>query len=141
MIVIKNIFLALIGVCSGATVAAGVFAFITMLGILPRLAYRTNTAKYIVSYETAIIVGGTLGNLWAVYPVSLPLSAVFLCVFGIFSGIFVGCLGMALAETLRVLPILINRVQLREGFPILMIGIAAGKIVGTFMQFFLFGKS
>lgn len=116
--------------------AAGVFAFITMLGIIPRLAARTNTADHIICYENAIILGGTLGNIWILFELPLHLSAVMVMVFGIFSGIFVGCLYMALAETLRVLPIMVNRIQLKEGFPIIVAAIAIGKVVGTVFQYF-----
>ena len=133
---IKQAVLCFIGLCSGATVAAGVFAFITMLGIIPRLADRTNTADHIYCYENAIILGGTLGNIWILFDLPLHLSAVMVAVFGIFSGIFVGCLYMALAETLRVLPIMVNRIQLKEGCPIIVAAIAAGKVVGTLFQYF-----
>lgn len=133
---IKQAALCFIGLCSGATVAAGVFAFITMLGIIPRLAARTNTADHILCYENAIILGGTLGNIWILFDLPMHLSVVMVIVFGIFSGIFVGCLYMALAETLRVLPIMVNRIQLKEGFPIIVAAIAAGKVVGTLIQYF-----
>lgn len=132
---IKQAALCFIGLCSGATVAAGVFAFITMLGIIPRLADRTNTADHILCYENAIILGGTLGNIWILFELPLHLSVVMVMAFGIFSGIFVGCLYMALAETLRVLPIMVNRIQLKEGFPIIVAAIAIGKVVGTFFQY------
>lgn len=133
---IKQAALCFIGLCSGATVAAGVFAFITMLGIIPRLAARTNTADHILCYENAIILGGTLGNIWILFKLPLHLSVVMVMAFGIFSGIFVGCLYMALAETLRVLPIMVNRIQLKEGFPIIVAAIAIGKVVGTLFQYF-----
>ena len=149
---IKQIWLSFLGFCSGVTVSAGVFGFITMLGIIPRMAARTRTASHIYAYEQAIILGGTLGNLWI--PVSythlrahetlmfqwhLPLSLFFIILFGLFSGIFVGCLAMALAEVLRVIPIMVNRLQIQEGLPVLIGFIAAGKCLGTLFQYF-FGK-
>lgn len=133
---IKQIVLAFIGLCSGLTVAAGVFAFITMLGIIPRLATRTHTRKHIYLYEAAIIWGGALGNIWILYQISLPLTSLFLCAIGLFSGMFVGCLAMALAEVIRVFPIMTNRIQLREGFPMVVIAVAVGKVAGTLFQFF-----
>lgn len=133
---IKQIVLCVLGLCSGVAVAAGVFAFITMLGIVPRMAARTNTAKRIFLYENAIIWGGALGNIWYLFELSLPLTQVYLCVFGLFSGIFVGCLAMALAETLRLLPIMINRLQIQQGFPLVVLGIALGKMTGTLFQYF-----
>ncbi len=137
MILIKQAAMAFLGLCSGLTVAAGVFAFITMLGIIPRLAGRTGTAHYMYQYENAVILGGTLGNIWILFGIHLPLSAVFVCLFGLFAGIFVGCLAMALAEMLRAFPIMVNRVQLKEGFPIVVLAIALGKMTGTLFQFFV----
>lgn len=133
---IRQAAMGLIGLCCGVTVAAGVFAFITMLGIVPRLAARTGTADHIVKYESAIILGGTLGNIWILFQLPMQLSVVMVVAFGLFSGMFVGCLAMALAETLRVLPIMVNRVQLKEGFPFVVASIAVGKTVGTLFQFF-----
>lgn len=133
---IKQAVLCFIGLCSGATVAAGIFAFITMLGIIPRLAARTNTADHIICYENAIILGGSLGNIWILFGLPAHLSVILVLVFGFFSGIFVGCLYMALAETLRVLPIMVNRIQLKEGFPLVVAAIALGKMTGTLFQYF-----
>lgn len=136
MILIKQIFLAVIGLSCGAAVAGGVFGFITMLGIVPRLAGRTGTAKHILLYESAIILGGALGNIWHIFSIKPLLSLVMVCLYGLFSGIFVGCLAMALAEVLRVLPIMIHRLRLKEGFPIVVLGIALGKTAGALYQFF-----
>ena len=136
---IKQIWLSFLGFCSGVTVSAGVFGFITMLGIIPRMAARTRTASHIYAYEQAIILGGTLGNLWILFQWHLPLSLFFIILFGLFSGIFVGCLAMALAEVLRVIPIMVNRLQIQEGLPGLIGFIAAGKCLGTLFQYF-FGK-
>lgn len=135
MMLIRQIVLGFIGLCSGLTVAAGVFAFITMLGIIPRLATRTHTRRHIYLYEGMIILGGTLGNIWFIYSFPLPLTSLFLGIIGVFSGIFVGCLAMALAEVLRVFPIISNRVQLKEGFPIVVVAVAIGKLAGTLFQF------
>ena len=72
MIAIKYFLLVLIGLGSGFAVASGTFAFITMLGIIPRLAARTRTVRHIVWYETMIVWGGALGNIWIVFVLSFP---------------------------------------------------------------------
>lgn len=133
---INQVVLAFLGLCSGFSVAAGVFAFIAMLGVIPRFAARTHTATHLYLYERAVIWGGTLGNIWILWETHLPLSVVLVTVYGLCSGIFVGCLAMALAEMLRVVPILTNRLQLKEGFPILMISISLAKMAGTIFQYF-----
>lgn len=137
MIAIKWLFLGFFGLCCGFAVAAGVFAFITMLGIVPRMAARTKTERHIVCYERMIILGGTLGNIWIVFMVPFHASVFFLALYGVTAGIYIGCLAMALAEMLRLLPIFVNRLQIKEGFPILVAALAAGKLAGTLFQFFV----
>ena len=137
MIVIKSIFLVVIGLCSGFAVAAGVFAFITMLGIVPRLVARTRTGKYVKWYETVIVLGGTTANIAYLFSLSIHLSVVGVCLFGLFSGVYVGCLAMALAEMLRVLPVLIKRGKLVVGLPILILFIGLGKLFGVIFQYFV----
>lgn len=136
MIVIKWVLLSFLGLCSGIAVAAGIFAFITMIGVVPRLAARTSTERHIITYERMIILGGTLGNLWSLFPVPIHGTWLLACVYGLCAGIYVGCLAMALAEMLRLLPIFVNRLQLREGFPLLVVGLAFGKMIGTLFQYF-----
>lgn len=112
---IKQIIMAFIGLSAGGTVAAGVFAFITTLGLLPRMAARTNTASWVRRYEGIIILGESLGNLWSVYQFSIPVGTTGLITWGLLSGIYVGCLAMALAETLQVMPVFTKRAKLTTG--------------------------
>ena len=136
MIAIKWCLLVILGLSSGFAVAAGAFAFITMLGIVPRMAARTKTQRHIICYERMIILGGTLGNIWLLFQIPLPGTGILLALFGLGAGIYVGCLAMALAEMLRLLPIFVNRFQLKEGFPILVVALMTGKFLGTVFQFF-----
>jgi len=135
---LKGTAMFIMGISAGGMVAAGTFAFIVMLGVFTRLAYRTHTSSYTSVYETAIVIGGTLGNIMLIYDVKLPLYHIGIVVFGLFCGIFVGCLAMALAEVLKVFPILVKRTGLVEGLPVMVCGIAAGKLAGAFIQF-IFG--
>ena len=48
---------------SGVVIAGGVFSFIAIIGVVPRMAQRTATEKCIVTYENAIILGGIFGSL------------------------------------------------------------------------------
>ena len=136
MTLIENVFLGLLGLSFGLTVSAGIFAFITMLDVIPRLTHRTGTAVHLYGYENMIILGGTLGNILFLFVGNFPVSYVGLAVFGLFSGIFIGCLAMALAESLRVIPIFVKRLKMKEGLPIILIAIALGKLVGTIFQYF-----
>ena len=136
MIAIKWAVLAFIGLSSGFAVAGGIFAFITMLGIVPRMAARTHTGKHILCYERMIILGGTLGNIWLLFHIPVPGTPLLMALYGLGAGIYVGCLIMALAEMMRLLPILVNRIQIKEGFPLLVAALAIGKFLGVIFQYF-----
>ena len=50
-------------------------------------------------------------------------------------GIFVGCLVMSLAETLKALPVFTRRIRLSVGFPWVIASIALGKLAGSLIYF------
>lgn len=139
MTLINAIFLSFIGLASGFVVAAGIFAFITMLGIIPRLAQRTGTADHIYGYEWMIILGGTAGNILNLFVTHLPVGMIGIPIYGLFSGIFVGCLAMSLAENLRVIPVFVRRMRLKQGLPVILLAMALGKCMGSILQFFFEG--
>lgn len=118
------------------TVSAGIFAFVTMLNVIPRLAHRTGTAVHLYGYENAIILGGTAGNIFYLFIRNFPVTQAGLVLFGICSGVYVGCLAMALAENLRVIPIFVKRMKMRKGLPAVLLAMAIGKLVGTIFQYF-----
>lgn len=132
---LKGLTMCIIGLCAGGMVAAGTFAFIVMIGIFTRMADRTHTSAYISIYESAVVLGGIIGNILFIYNIRLPLYQTGLVLFGSFSGIFVGSLAIALAEVLKVFPILVSRIKLVEGLPVLVLSIAAGKAIGSLIQF------
>lgn len=133
----KHLLLGFVGLAAGSAVAAGTFAFLIMLGVVPRMVGKSRTAPEVLWYENAIILGGVLGNLASVFPhVSIPLGHPLLYVYGICAGIFVGCNAMALAEVLKTFPILFRRVKLKTGLIYVVICLALGKTVGALWYFF-----
>lgn len=136
---VRQIFLAIVGLSTGALVAGGLFGFIVSLGVVSDFADRTHTANKIMLYENAIILGGVLGNIIYIYqiPITFPGSVVLLGIFGLFSGIFTGCWAMALAEILNVFPIFIRRAKLVKAIPYIILSIAIGKGVGSILYSFL----
>lgn len=99
---IKTAAEVLVGVSAGAAASAGVFALITVIGILPRWAGHTRTAHHVSLYEWSVILGGTAGNLIFLLQPSLPGKEILEAAAGLFMGIFVGGLIMSLAEVLDV---------------------------------------
>lgn len=133
---LQTILLTVLGLSAGFAVSCGIFAFISMIGIPPRLAGRTHTAKHISLYEDMIIAGGALGNVVVVLKPALFGGKLLLGTFGVFSGIFVGCMALALAEVLKAIPVMAHRISLKKGLPVLIIAVAAGKFFGALYQFF-----
>lgn len=136
MDILQETALAIIGFAGGVSVAAGTFALITALGIIPRLASRMGVAEHVYKLESAIVLGGTIGSLLSVYHFPMRIGDVGIIIFGLFAGIFVGCLSMALAEAVRVFPVLCQRINLNYGIYLLIFMMAAGKALGTLYQMY-----
>ena len=81
-----------------------------------------------------IALGGLLGAVLTVYQVHFPVGWAGMTIFGLFSGVFVGCLAMALAESLKVIPVLCQRLNMKTGLPIVITALALGKMAGSFVQ-------
>ena len=131
-----NIILSFLGLSAGLGIATGLFSFLVALGTISDFADRTHTGKYVVLYEDFIVAGGILGNLFWVYEVSWLHFRWLLPVYGLFSGIFVVCWSMALADVLNIFPIFIRRAKITTGISALIIAMALGKSLGTLLFFF-----
>lgn len=133
---LKLLILAIFGLCAGGIIAAGVFAFLAIIGVFPRLIGKTKTRNRIYLYETVIILGGALGNALDLFEFPIPLGGTpVLAVFGLCVGIFVGCLVMSLAETLKTLPVINRRIHLSVGIQYLILSIGIGKMLGALLYF------
>jgi len=129
----------LIGLGTGIVVSGAVFAFITIVGVVPRLAQKTKTERHIKVYESAIIGGGVFGTLTGVVDFSLPIGNIPVVVISFANGIFFGALAMSLAEVLNVIPILTRRGRLQHGMMYFVLAIALGKLVGALLYFLVSG--
>lgn len=133
---LKKAFLCFFGLSAGGIIAAGVFAFLTMIGVFPRLIGWTKTKEHCMLYETVIIIGGVLGNVIDIYEFPIHFGGnIVLAAWGLSVGIFVGCLVMSLAETLKALPIFCRRIHLGVGLQYIVLTIGAGKMIGAFIYF------
>ena len=142
---LKTILICVMGFSFGILVSAGVFTVLFVVGLVPRFAGKTNTARCEVFYEECIIFGSLIACVFSVFPITGSLGEImtrvsFLCtllliVMGIFAGIFVGCLAIALAEVLDGIPIFARRVQLKMGLDIAIFSVAIGKVIGSLIYF------
>ena len=145
---LEQALLFFIGLSAGGVIAAGIFAFLAIIGIFPRIIGMTGTTKHILLCETMMITGGVFGNVIDLYPVAdifgrmmlpdffgISLSTILLLIWGLAMGVFVGCLVMSLAETLKALPVLSRRIHLAVGLQYVILGIATGKLLGALIYF------
>ncbi len=58
-----------------------------------------------------------------------------MAIFGSSVGIFVGCLVMSLAETLKTLPVMNRRIHLAVGLQYIILSIGLGKMLGAILYF------
>lgn len=133
---LKELFLVFLGLSAGGVIAAGVFAFLAIIGVFPRLIGITHTSRHIMLYETVIIIGGVLGNIWDIYEFPLGIGGnPVLGIYGLSVGIFVGCLVMSLAETLKALPVISRRIHLGVGLQYIILSLGLGKLIGSLIYF------
>ena len=132
-----QILLGIIGLSSGFIVAGGVMALSIGLGIFTRYAGITHTGKRVRLYEDAVLLGGIAGDIMTVYKVSVPLGSIGLAVMGVCFGIFVGSWILALAEIVNIFPVFFRRMGVTKGTSLVILAIAAGKVLGSLMHFYM----
>lgn len=78
---IKHLFLGFIGLASGVGVAAGTFAFIIVIGVVPRMIAKCNRAESTILFENMIVLGGIFGTIMSVFTdISLPVGHWLVCI-------------------------------------------------------------
>lgn len=148
----EKIILGVVGLAGGLGVSGGVFTSLIAVGLIPRFAGKTHTAKHIFLYEEMVVCGTILGGLISVFFPFLDvvglaeriplletvypyLRTLVLVIFGLFAGIFVGCLALAIAEMLDSIPIFSRRMKFRHGVGVVILCMAIGKTVGSLIYF------
>lgn len=156
MTFLKLFFLFLSGASFGLLSSAGVFTALASVGLIPRFAGKMHVAGKVFVLEEAVIWGAIAGGLVSVFSDYGQIGAfvlsgqvfgaqtvavwkitgnLFLCLFGIFSGIFIGCLAFAIAETLDSIPIFARRIGFRHGLSVAIAASACGKLLGSLIYF------
>lgn len=162
---LKQILLALIGISSGLIVSAGVFTVLISVGLIPRFAGKMHVARKIFALEEMVVLGTLVGGFASVFSdwgmvgkfvrehqlfgegatdgLWNLIGTAFLVIFGLFAGIFVGCLALAIAEMLDTIPIFARRIGFRHGLGVAILSVALGKLTGSLIYFtqqvFLYG--
>jgi stage V sporulation protein AB len=135
---IEFIILIFLGFSGGIAVGSGFVAFLTVLGIVPRLVQMTKTHKFIRGYESAIILGAIVASWVSLRDITILAPALLLIPIGLAFGIFIGMLAAALTEVLNVLPILAKRIGFGQQVIILLMAIVFGKVLGSLFHWLYF---
>ena len=122
------------GLSGGICVAGGLFAFLTIVGVVTRLASGTKTAKNVVLYEDISLFGLVFGNIAYLFGNNMPIGTISLLIYGLGAGVFTGCLAAALAEIVNVSPVMVKRIKLKYGISAVMVAFALGKLAGSIYQ-------
>lgn len=141
---INQFFLGVVGISAGLLISGGVFTVFFVIGLIPRFAGKTRTANKIVLYEEGVIWGAVAGGIFSLFERWIDidrylgkwLSLAGLSVSGIFAGIFVGCLALAIGEMLNTMPIFARRISFRHGLGLAITSMALGKFAGSLYYFF-----
>lgn len=136
MTVIKDIILIISSFSSGMLIAAGIFAFISVIGVVPRMAIKTLTQDKIKLYETAIILGGIIGTFKLVFNYHLNIGIISV-IPSFLVGMFVGSVAVSIAEVLDVMPVFLRRTGIKNGISLFILSLALGKALGSIIYFCL----
>ena len=154
---IRQLLLMVIGASSGLIVSAGVFTVLISVGLIPRFAGKMHVARRIFALEEMVVLGTLAGGFFSIFGDWGQIGAfvrsrelfgaeatdgewdligtLFLITFGLFAGIFVGCLALAIAEMLNTIPVFARRIGFRHGLGIAILAVALGKLIGSLVYF------
>ena len=150
---IRQLLLIAAGASYGLLSAAGVFTVLVAVGLIPRFAGKTHTARYVLLYEEMVIFGTLAGCFATVFPeysqwgsflqerfpekmrLWMATGVAAQAVFGLFSGMFIGLFAVSLAENIKALPIFVRRVRIGAGLGFVVLAIGLGKAAGHLLYY------
>lgn len=141
---LKSLFMIFVGLSSGIGVAAGTFAFLIVIRVIPRMIQKAKLEHKVIYIENIVFRGVMFGTILSLFSWKKKwlfelLGKTLLTIFGMSAGIFIGCLAVALAEILDTFPIFFRRIHLKDEFgEVLLFVMALGKMLGS-LFFFLTG--
>ncbi|ADU30059.1 stage V sporulation protein AB [Evansella cellulosilytica] len=135
---VSFILLMFIGLAGGLAVGSGFVAFLTVLGVIPRLADLTRSEKSLRYYEVAIVLGALAGVWFSLGEPHLSFPTPIVIAIGLLCGMFIGLLAAALTEVLNVFPILAKRIGMKNKVNLLLWAIVLGKILGSLYHWLFF---
>src|SRR5690625_2766793 len=141
---ITNIFINIvevfIGFSGGLAVGSGFIAFLSVLGIIPRLTQLSKTRNLLNVYGACVILGTLFGTFLSFTNIHWDQPLLILIIWGGIHGVFNGMLAAALTEILNVFPLLSKRIRMKQYLLWLLMAIVFGKVFGSLFQWIIFVK-
>ncbi len=137
---LTNLIQVVIGLSSGMAVGGGFVAFLTVLGVIPRLIQLSKTGRMLKVYIGCVIAGSLFGTYLSFTSINWEQPLIILVIWGLFHGIFNGMLAAALTEVLNVFPILSKRIGMDGYLLWMLMAILFGKVAGSLFQWIYFVK-
>ncbi len=137
----KNIICILLGLSGGLVVGGGIVAFFTVLGVLSNILKFTNTEDYPKIGELSVLAGALFSCILYFFDITLFLNKYILMVGGLFAGVFIGIVASALAETLDIMPIMADRLNILKWIYVGVFSIALGKVFFSIIYWMTIGFS
>ncbi|MDZ5712059.1 stage V sporulation protein AB [Jeotgalibacillus haloalkalitolerans] len=134
---IGHVMTAFTGLAAGFAVGGGFVAFISVLGVLPRIIIMASQKTRLRAMEWSMITGALLGTAVMYIPFSVQLSLI-IPVSGLLSGMFVGMMAAALTEVLNVIPLITRRLKITGSIEYIITAIIAGKVAGSLFYWLIF---
>lgn len=128
----------IIGLGGGLAVGGGLVAFLTVLGVIPRLMQLSKTGYLSYYYQTVVVIGSLFGVFLSFEWFKFSFPEWMLSIWGFAHGIFVGMLAAALTEVLNVFPIITRRIGMEHKMLIFIMAIVFGKISGSLFHWLWF---
>ncbi|ONI44478.1 hypothetical protein AN641_06740 [Candidatus Epulonipiscioides gigas] len=129
------------GLSAGMMIAPAMVAFITNIGIVPRLLTKNKISKHFFAAANAAMLGTIFGSVIVLFNPCIGLDGLFgdivVAIYGLLIGIFMGCLTAAIVEVMNVFPVFGRRFYIRRSMRIFILAFAIGKLVGA-LYFWLY---
>ena len=133
-----NYLILILSSLGGGVLVGGAYAaFITLIKLFPRLIQLTETNRYLKLYEDIYIAGGFLASFVYFSDYSIKLGKIGALIMGVILGSFIGLFSSALAETLNVIPIIVQKFKLSRKENAIKAALLIGKVTGSLYYFII----
>ena len=131
------ILIIMVGLGGGLAVGTSVMAFFTVLGVTVHIIKWSGKKEYTLYFEICMVLASMFSCLVYFTDITIKVLAFLTIPLGLILGIFVGMIAAALTETLDIISIAANQLNIAKWVYLIVLVVLAGKVAGS-LVFFLF---